>query len=430
MTGRRRPLSSRPLPGLIGATAAGAVLLSGCGVLPGTSGGSREPVTVMTWAPDRAEDVNGVKEAGVPAMAQTYARWVNDTGGIDGRELRVVVCDEGDTTLGAERCAREAVEKRVAAVVGSYSRHGQSFMPALEAGGVPYIGGYGASPEEFSSYLSYPVNGGQPALLAGHGRQLGRSCERVSLVRPDSIGGDGMPPLLNNGLLAADRPASTDIVAPLDATSYDEQAAQALRGSGGGCVTAVLGAGTETFFDSFRRLEPDGGRVRISSVLGSVSQPLINRTGGRNSPFEGAYVTGWYPDAKNPRWKQMREVVATYAFGDNRIDPDDTAVQTTWIAYTALRAAVRAVGDEDVTPGRITAALNRGVEVDTGGLTPKLRWRFGDLVGTAGYPRIVNTKVTFQVVRDGRLTAQKKGFVDVQEALTDAPLGQGGSGGS
>lgn len=384
----------------------------------------------MTWAPDRAEDVNGVKEAGVPAMAQTYARWVNDTGGIDGRELRVVVCDEGDTTLGAERCAREAVEKRVAAVVGSYSRHGQSFMPALEAGGVPYIGGYGASPEEFSSYLSYPVNGGQPALLAGHGRQLGRSCERVSLVRPDSIGGDGMPPLLNNGLLAADRPASTDIVAPLDATSYDEQAAQALRGSGGGCVTAVLGAGTETFFDSFRRLEPDGGRVRISSVLGSVSQPLINRTGGRNSPFEGAYVTGWYPDAKNPRWKQMREVVATYAFGDNRIDPDDTAVQTTWIAYTALRAAVRAVGDEDVTPGRITAALNRGVEVDTGGLTPKLRWRFGDLVGTAGYPRIVNTKVTFQVVRDGRLTAQKKGFVDVQEALTDAPLGQGGSGGS
>ncbi|WP_030331884.1 ABC transporter substrate-binding protein [Streptomyces sp. NRRL B-1381] len=421
MTGRRRPLLPRPFPGVISATAAGAVLLSGCGVLPGATGGSREPVTVMTWAPDRAENVNAVKEAGVPAMAQTYARWVNDTGGIDGRELRVVVCDEGDTAIGAERCAREAVEKKVAAVVGSYSRHGQSFMPALEAGGVPYIGGYGASPEEFSSYLSYPVNGGQPALLAGHGRQLGRSCERVSLVRPDSIGGDGMPPLLNNGLLAAGLPASTDIVAPLDATSYDGQAAQALRRSGGGCVTAVLGARTETFFDSFRRLEPDGGRVRISSVLGSVSQPLINRTGGRNSPFEGAYVTGWYPDAKSPRWKQMRDVVAEYAFGDNRIDPDDTAVQTTWIAYTALRAAVRAVGDEDVTPGRITAALNRGVEVDTGGLTPTLRWRFGDLVGTSSYPRIVNTKVTFQVVRDGRLTAQKKGFVDVQETLTDAP---------
>ncbi|MFG3410086.1 ABC transporter substrate-binding protein [Streptomyces sp. NPDC048142] len=423
MTGRRRPTFPRPFPGVISATAAGAVLLSGCGVLPGVSGGSREPVTVMTWAPDRSEDVTAVEMAGVPAMAQTYARWVNDTGGIDGRELRVIVCDEADTTIGAERCAREAVKKEVAAVVGSYSRHGQSFMPALEAGGVPYIGGYGASTEEFSSYLSYPVNGGQPALLAGHGQQLGRSCERVSLVRPDSIGGDGMPPLLNNGLMAADRPASADILAPLNATSYDEQATQALERSDGGCVTAVLGTRTETFFDSFRRLEPDGGRVRISSVLGSVSQRLIDRTGGRNSPFEGAYITGWYPDAKNTRWKEMREVIRKYAFGDNRIDPDDTAVQTTWIAYTALRAAVRAIGDQDVTSGRVVAALNQGVEVDTGGLTPTLRWRFKDLVGTLRYPRIVNTKVTFQVVHKGRLTAQKKGFVDVLEALTDAPRG-------
>ncbi len=388
MTGRRRPTFPRPFPGVISAAAAGALLLSGCGVLPGATGGSREPVTVMTWAPDRSEDINAVKMAGVPAMAQTYARWVNDTGGIDGRELRVIVCDEGDTSIGAERCAREAVDKKVAAVVGSYSRHGQSFMPALEAGGVPYIGGYGASTEEFSSYLSYPVNGGQSALLAGHGRQLGGSCTRVSLVRPDSISGDGMPPLLNNGLLAANRPASTDILAPLDATSYDEQATQALERSGGGCVTAVLGARTETFFDSFRRLEPDGEQVRISSVLGSVNQPLIDRTGGRNSPLRGRLRHRLVPGREELPLAADARRDREYAFGDNRIDPDDTTVQTTWIAYTALRAAVRAIGHENVTPGRVVATLNGGVEVDTGGLTPTLRWRFKDLVGTLSYPRI------------------------------------------
>ncbi|CAM5500694.1 Lipoprotein OS=Streptomyces microflavus OX=1919 GN=Smic_46890 PE=3 SV=1 [Streptomyces microflavus] len=41
-------------------------------------------------------------------------------------------------------------------------------------------------------------------------------------------------------------------------------------------------------------------------------------------------------------------------------------------------------------------------------------------VGTSPYPRIVNADVTFQVVREGRLIAQKKGFVDVAEALSDA----------
>ncbi|NEE52387.1 flagellar motor protein MotA, partial [Streptomyces sp. SID8455] len=186
------------------------------------------------------------------------------------------------------------------------------------------------------------------------------------------------------------------------------------------CVAAVLGAGTETFFDSFRRLEPEGERVRISSVLGSVSQPLIDRTGGRESPFEGAYITGWYPDAGDARWNEMREVIRKYAFGDNRIDPDDTGVQTTWIAYTALRAVVEAIGDDTVTANKVTSSLNRGTEVDTGGLTPVLRWRFKDLLGTSPYPRIVNADVTFQVVREGRLIAQKKGFVDVAEALSDA----------
>ncbi|MEU0162478.1 ABC transporter substrate-binding protein [Streptomyces sp. NPDC006261] len=421
MTGRRRTAFPRPFQFVIGTAVAGVLLLSGCGVLPGGPGGSGEPVTVMTWAPDQVDDADAVTMPGVPAMAKTYARWINEQGGIGGRELRVITCDERDTAAGAERCARQAVDRKVAAVVGSYSRHGQSAIPVLESGGIPYIGGYGASDEEFRSYLSYPVNGGQSALLAGHGRQLAGGCRRVSLVRPDSLGGARMPQLLNTGLLAAQRPGSTDILAPENATSYEEQATKALRRrAGGSCVAAVLGSRTETFFDSFRRLEPEGERVSISSVLGSVSQPLIDRTGGRASPFEGAYVTGWYPDAGDARWNGMREVIRKHAFGDNSIDPDDTGVQTTWIAYTALRAVVEAIDDDTVTANKVTSALNRGTEVDTGGLTPVLRWRFKDLLGTSPYPRIVNADVTFQVVREGRLIAQKKGFVDVTEALSDA----------
>ncbi|MFI8433805.1 ABC transporter substrate-binding protein [Streptomyces sp. NPDC079020] len=421
MTGRRRPTSPRPYTFVTCTAAAGAFLISGCGVLPGASGVSRGPVTVMTWAPDRSDDVAAVNMSGMTAMARTYARWVNDQGGIGGRRLKVIICNEGDTSVGAEKCAREAVREKVTAVVGSYSRHGRSFMAPLEAAGVPYIGGYGASDEEFTSYVSYPVNGGQSALLAGNGKQLAADCDRVSLVRPDSIAGDGMPPLLDAGLLDADRPESVDILAPEDATSYDDQAAKSLERAGDGCVTAVLGDRTETFFDSFRRLEPENGGARISSVLGSVGQPLIDRTGGRNSPFEGAYVTGWYPDPGDARWDTMREVIREHAFGDNRVDPQDTGVQTTWIAYTALRAAIESLGDSEVTSGTVTTALNHGAEVDTGGLTPVLRWRYKDMLGSSAYPRIVNAKVTFQVVREGRLVAQRKGFVDVTETLTEAP---------
>ncbi|MEU8709566.1 ABC transporter substrate-binding protein [Streptomyces sp. NPDC048565] len=421
MTGWRRLTSPRPL-GLLASAAAGALLISGCGVIPGTSDDSRETVTVMTWAPDTTA-ADAVNMAGMTAMATAYARWINENGGLDGHRLRVLTCNEQDTSAGASKCARQAVDSGVAAVVGSYSRYGRSFLAPLEAAGIPYIGGYGASADEFTSYLSYPVNGGQPALVAGNGEQLAADCERVSLVRPDTLVGDTMPGLLDTGLSRRDRPASHDISAAEGATSYDAEAARALAQADGGCVTAVLGQGTETFFDSFRRLEPEGSDVRISSVLGSVGQGLIDGSGGRNSPFEGARVTGWYPVSGDARWNEMREVIRKYAFGDDRIVPEDTGVQTTWIAYTVLKAVVEAMDQPAISAGGVSVSLNRGTEVDTGGLTPVLRWRFQDMVGTAAYGRIVNGRVTFQVVRDGRLTAEKKGFMDVTETLVDAPTG-------
>lgn len=454
MTGRRRSSSPRPSRTsrvravcltATAAVAAGASLVAGCGVLPGATGGSRGTVKVMTFAPQETRATN---LPGMPAMAKAYARWAKAQGGLDGHELQVITCNEENTTTGAAACARRAVKEGVVAVVGSYSQHGDAFMAPLEAAGIPFIGGYGISEEEFTSYLSYPVNGGQAALLAGNGRQLANVCERVSLVRPNTLAGDELPELLNSGLSEGSRHTSADIVAEEDATDYTAQAKQARRkagstsgsglgsasgsssgsssGSGSGsddrpgCVTAALGERTETFFDSFRRLPEDGRKIRVSSVMGSVGQPLIDRTGGRNGPFEGAYITGWYPDAGDARWSEMEKVIRAYAFGDNRIDPADAGVQTTWIAYTVLRAVIHSLGSDDISPGKIARALDGGVEVSTGGLTPPLRWEYEDMLGTPGFPRIVNSSVTYQVVRDGRLVAQRPGFVDVAKTLANS----------
>jgi hypothetical protein len=380
----------------------------------------------MTFAPEETQATN---MPGMPAMAEAYARWAKSVGGIDGHELRVITCNEQNTTTGAAACARRAVKENVVAVVGSYSQHGGAFMAPLEAAGIPFIGGYGVSDEEFSSYLSYPVNGGQAALLAGNGKQLARACDRVSLVRPDTVAGDELPGLLNAGLAEGKRRSSSDVPAAEDATDDTERALQARRtaaeqtwaevaeGDRPGCVTAALGERTETFFDSFRRLPEDGRNIRISSVTGSVDQPLIDRTGGRKGPFEGAFITSWYPDAADQRWAEMRRVIRNHAFADDSIDPADAGVQTTWIAYTVLNSVIRSLDSDRITPGRISHALDQGVEVTTGGLTPTLRWGYEDMLGSSGYPRIVNRSVTFQVVRQGRLVDQQNAFVDVGRTL-------------
>ncbi|MFC8241595.1 ABC transporter substrate-binding protein [Streptomyces chartreusis] len=401
-----------------------ASLAVGCGVIPGATGGSGDDtITVMTWAP---QDTKATNKPGMPALAQAYARWVNAHGGLGGRKLRVITCNDHNDSVAAAKCADRAVEENAVAVVGSYSQYGDTFLPPLEGAGIPYIGGYGVTNAEFTSPLSYPVNGGQPTLLAGLGRELGRSCGPVALVRPDTIAGDELPPLLNSGLRSAGHAPPDDQLADEDATSYDAQSVRALNHSATaasekGCVVPALGDRTSTFLDSFRRARKDYPEVRTAAVLGSVDQTVINATGGA-STYDGSYITGWYPVAGDPRWDPMKKVISEQAFGDNRIDPADAGVQTTWIAYTVFKKVVESIGDGAVTADSVQSALNEGLKVSTGGLTPTLRWKFQDVLASVGFPRLVNRAVTLQVVRDGRLVAARKGFIDVTKTLQNADL--------
>ncbi|WP_371619697.1 ABC transporter substrate-binding protein [Streptomyces sp. NBC_00454] len=439
MTTRRRVATlSRSLL----TTALGACLVAGCGVLPGDSGGSGgtgSTLTVMTFAPEGTKATN---MPGMPGMAKAYERWVNAKGGINGHKLRVLTCNEHNTPTGAADCARKAIAEKAVAVVGSYSQHGRAFMAPLETEGIPFIGGYGVSSEEFQSPLSYPVNGGQPVLLAGAGHQLGRACAKVALVRPDTLAGDALPVQLNAGLKANQMPEASDIRAAEDSADFAPQAREALIDSspsapakggatsakdGGkdkGCVAAVLGERTETFFDAFRRAaDAQGRKPQISSVLGSLSQALVDRTGGKESPFEGAYVTSWYPVASDPLWAPMQRVITEQAFADNTVDIDDSGAQTTWIAYSVLGEALkRFKPDEEITARKLAQKLNGAEPIKTGGLTPDLSWRYQDMRAVAGFPRTVNGRVTFQVVQQGRLVAQQgEQSMDMTPTLEQAP---------
>jgi ABC-type branched-subunit amino acid transport system substrate-binding protein len=412
-----------------GALVASASLAAGCGLVPGATGGSGDDsIVVMTWAPEGTAATN---KPGMPAFARAYARWINANGGLDGRQLKVLTCNDHNDTVDAAKCARQAVKANAVAVLGSYSQHSESFLPHLEGAGIPYIGGYGVTNEEFISPLSYPVNGGQPALLAGLGKELAAVCGPVALVRPDTIAGDTLPAMLDAGLTAGGHGKVVDQRAAEDATEYSAQADAALKeatvedGSGEndkGCVIPALGDRTGTFMDSFRRGREDYPTVRTATVLGSVDQTVINSTGGASSAFEGAYVTGWYPVASDPRWDPMKKVISESAFSDTRIDPADTGVQTTWIAYTVFRKVVESLGAGAVTADTVTGALDDGLKVSTGGLTPTLRWEFTDQLASIGFPRLVNADVTLQTVKQGRLAAAKEGFVDVTKTLENADV--------
>ncbi|WNI15951.1 ABC transporter substrate-binding protein [Actinacidiphila sp. ITFR-21] len=393
-----------------------SALLSGCGVLPGSAGGSPAPVVVMTWAP---VDTKATNMPGMLAMAEVAEKYLNAQGGLNGRKVEVLTCNERDDPVAVTDCARQAADAGAVAVVGSYSEQGSAFTSALESSGIPYIGGYGITEDEFQSLLSYPLNGGLPALLAGSGRQLADLCEKVTLIRPDSITGDQFPLFLDTGLNVGGLADARDIPTADDSSDYIAVAAQAVGDNKlSSCVSAVLGDHTGTFFDALRRTGDSRPKVQLSSVIGSVQQSVVDSTGGPESPLEHTSITSWYPPASDPRWDRMKAAVNKYAFGDDRIDLADPGAQTTWIAYQVLARVVRAMGPGTrVDAEGVQRAMDRTTHLSTGGLTPDLGWTDDDMKSVPEHARMVNTEVTYQRIVNGRLVSARPGFVDLTATL-------------
>ncbi|MBO1416042.1 ABC transporter substrate-binding protein [Streptomyces sp. FH025] len=411
---RRRPIAAAAtaaalLPTLFSASACGG---------PADASTNTDELTVMTWAPS---GTGSADRPGMTAIAEAIGQDVNLKGGLNGHRLRVVTCNEHNTSEGAKDCAQRAVDAKAVAVIGSYSQWGDAFMPVLERAGIPLIGGYGLSQPEFSSPLSYPVDGGMPALIAGSGRQLVEAgCKAVALIRPDTPAGDNLLGYLGNAL----KPAGIkllDVKAPEQSSDYTPVARKAIgKDEPGNCVTSALAAEpTGNLLDAYRRLTPKN--TRIASVIGSVQQSVVDSTGGDSGPLAGAYVTSWYPPESAKTWDGLRSVVRADTTGGRTIDVADPGVQTTWVAYEVFRLVSDklAAAGKPVTAKSIAALLDSGEVIDVG-LTPPLNWGTTNMLPSGESPRLVNTWITYQVVKGGRMTLQQPGFVDIRWVLTGA----------
>ncbi|GAA1145727.1 ABC transporter substrate-binding protein [Kitasatospora gansuensis] len=388
-------------------------LLAACGGPADAS--PPDEITVMTWAPS---GTGSADRPGMTALAEAVGRELNAGGGLAGHRVKVLTCNEHDTAEGVTECARQAVTAHALAVVGSYSQYGETFMPALEAAGIPYIGGYGLSTPEFSSPFSYPVSGGTPALIAGSGQQLVEAgCKSVAVIRPDTRAGDTLLGFLAGAL----KPAGItlkDVKAPERSNNYTEIAKKAIGDDkAGNCVTAALGSEpTANLLDPYRRLEPK--RTQLASVIGSFQQSVVDSTGGDGGPLGGALATGWYPPESSRVWDGLRSTARLHGGGSAPIDVSDPGVQTTWVAYEVFRQVVERTGNgKEITTRALRGVLDGGEPVETAGATPPLTWGLTNMLPSADSPRLVNTSVTFQRVQGGRLVEQRAGFVDVRKIL-------------
>jgi ABC-type branched-subunit amino acid transport system substrate-binding protein len=102
--------------------------------------------------------------------------------GINGRQLKLNVCDTALNPSRTASCAQQAVAAGAPAVI-SYARNGGSYMSILESAHIPVIGNPLLSLQEQNSPVSFPVTGGGPAAVAAFavvGKQ--QKCKSMSWI--------------------------------------------------------------------------------------------------------------------------------------------------------------------------------------------------------------------------------------------------------
>jgi ABC-type branched-subunit amino acid transport system substrate-binding protein len=99
------------------------------------------------------------------SAAKAAAAAVNAAGGLQGRPLNVITCNDNNDVNTAIQCARTAVADHVIADVGDVSTFNESYMSILQAAGIPSLGNDGVSAAEVTDSNSYPLQAPSAVLI-------------------------------------------------------------------------------------------------------------------------------------------------------------------------------------------------------------------------------------------------------------------------
>jgi ABC-type branched-subunit amino acid transport system substrate-binding protein len=170
---------------LVGVGALLAACSSGTSSSSSTSGPStttsKQPIKVMALGTISSTSLSNPQQvSGVNAVADA----VNASGGINGRKIVVLTCNDNLDPDQTEACARTAVSDHVAAVVEVITPFVPQMLPILQKAGIPLLADSPDNPQELVNPISFPIGGGSYTMMSALGTALVNDahCKKVSIV--------------------------------------------------------------------------------------------------------------------------------------------------------------------------------------------------------------------------------------------------------
>jgi ABC-type branched-subunit amino acid transport system substrate-binding protein len=384
-------------------TSSGGATTATTGASTAGSAGTAAPSAKLTGTPIKTMTIasvnyNGPTYANILESAKLYQDWVNAHGGIKGHPLEVTTCDEQGQPQKTAACGRTAIADHDVAIVGSFTLNGAAIVPELAAAKTSWFGiCCAASAIELVSPVVQQIGSGG-GLNGTVVKAVQDGCKTMSVIIDDTGASDALSiDLVKSALASLHSTAKVTkyVLIPLTAQDYSPQVAEATSGA-----ECIIGDVTENVWPGFLTAYAEAdATARLYGFQGNLDAKTVK-------PFpkqtQNAVVTGYYPDITLPQWADYRAAIAQYHAPSNE-DYNSLGGLGTWAAYYGFQQVVDSMTGP-INNVTFLKAAQTATDVNMGGLAPNADFakKFEGL--GKFFLNDTNNAVTFDIVKDGKLT--------------------------
>jgi ABC-type branched-subunit amino acid transport system substrate-binding protein len=287
----------------------------------------------------------------------------NAKGGINGRKVQVIGCDDqSDPNVGA-KCAQQAVREHVVALLGEYTLVAPSIWPIIERAGIPSIGLVQYASQDMVSPNAWPLVPPAPYANSSAMAYLmkNKGCKNVADVQADAGANSQVPVTLDKAAAAA---AGGHYVGPflLTVTNGLANVPAVARSivSKADCATVTLGQNGITLIKALLQQNPN---FKVAANNLSLPGDWAQQLGSQASAVYS--LGGVAPDSSTaPGIVDYLKTMKAQASGDTLSD----FAKLAWAAWYAFAQVASSISG-DITAKSLTDALSRATSVDTHGIT-------------------------------------------------------------
>lgn len=355
-------------------------------------------IKLMTIGPINAP---GFSLPSIPVGAQVAVNQINAAGGIAGKKLVLMQCNDKNDPNTATACAVKAVKSKVVAVVGGFSLFAPQIIPQLERAGIAWVGPVPTG--SFTSRILYLIGDSQPVAAVAAGEVLAKEgCQKTAVISDDTPPAVSGQVFFKTGIEFLKGVYAGAFTAAQNAPDWAPTVAAA-QAAGADC--AALGTGPAESGPAISAIRQSGKPMKMAALSGGLPDPVVALLG---SAADGVFIQSAYLPATSSAGVVQKLKKAATAI--NPKAPYDAFLPG---GYASVKlVAYAAKGLKTVTAATLVRALSKVTNFDTGvGPVLTLTKPFPNPT----FSRVFNTRQFIGVARGGKVYLSQT--LDVRAAL-------------